>query len=83
MSLLIQDERMARKARGGSREGSGRPKSERNDVAVKIDRAVASKAKAVAQHLGMSVAEVLSEVARRPIDQMYARMLRELESQDD
>ena len=61
----------------------GRPKtSERTDVAVKIDRAVAAKAKAIATHRGTSVAEVLSELARPAIDKAYAAMLRELEASD-
>ncbi|MGP0067722.1 MAG: hypothetical protein ACLQGP_29520 [Isosphaeraceae bacterium] len=58
----------------------GRPKSsERTDVAVKIDRAVAAKAKAIATHRGTSVAEVLTDLARPAVDGAYVAMLRELE----
>ncbi len=59
-----------------------RPKgkrSERDDVAVKLDRAVVGKAKAVATHLGISVAECLSDLAKGPVDKAYAQMLRDLE----
>lgn len=74
---------MAKKKHGGPREGAGRPKTGRYDVAVKVDRAVASKAKAVAQHLGVPVAEVMTDAARANIDRMYAKMLRELDSSQD
>lgn len=80
MSVLVHGGPMAKKKHGGPRQGAGRPKSERNDVAVKIDRAVASKAKAVAQHLGVSVAEVITDAARVPVDRLYAKMLRDLEN---
>ena len=61
----------------------GRPKgkrTERDDVAVKMDRAVVGKAKMIATHRGISVAELLSDAARPVIDKAYAQMLRELEA---
>ena len=59
----------------------GRPKrSERDDVTVKLDRTIVGKAKLVATHKGVSVAELLSEVVRGPLDKAYAAMLRELEA---
>lgn len=79
MSLLVQGDPVAKKKHGGPREGAGRPKTGRNDVAVKVDRAVASKARAVAQHLGVPLGEVMTDAARASIDRMYAKMLRELE----
>lgn len=54
-------------------------RSERDDVAVKIDRTIVGKARLIATHKGTSTAEVLSEMLRGPVDQAYARMLRELE----
>ena len=58
----------------------GRPKkSERDDVAVKIDRVIVGKAKLVATHRGVPVAELLSELVRGPLDKAYAQMLRDLE----
>jgi hypothetical protein len=79
LSLLVQDDPVAKKKHGGPRDGSGRPKTGRNDVAVKVDRAVASKAKAVAQHLGVPLGEIMTDAARATVDRMYAKMLRELE----
>jgi hypothetical protein len=55
-------------------------KSERDDVAVKVDRAVVGKAKMIATHRGISVAELLSDAARPVIDKAYAQMLRELDA---
>lgn len=58
----------------------GRPQSERNDQSVKVDRSVVGKAKAVATHRGITVAELISEMLRAPIDKAYAQMLRELDA---
>jgi hypothetical protein len=55
-------------------------KSERDDVAVKVDRAIVGKAKMIATHRGISVAELLSDAAKPIIDKAYAQMLRELEA---
>jgi hypothetical protein len=55
-------------------------KSERDDVAVKVDRAIVGKAKMIATHRGISVAELLSDAAKPVIDKAYAQMLRELEA---
>jgi hypothetical protein len=60
----------------------GRPKrSERDDVTVKLDRALVAKAKLIAAHRGSNVAELLSELLRAPIDRAYAQMVRELEAE--
>jgi hypothetical protein len=52
---------------------------ERDDVTVKLDRTLVGKAKLVATHRGVPVAELLSELARAPLDRAYAQMLRDLE----
>ena len=58
----------------------GRPKlSERNDVTVKLDRALVSKAKIVAGHQGIPVAELLTDLLGPPLDRAYLQMVRELE----
>jgi hypothetical protein len=59
---------------------AGRPKSGRNDVSVKVDRALVGKARLIATHRGISVAELLSEMLQTPLDKAYAQMLRDLES---
>jgi hypothetical protein len=58
----------------------GRPKrSERDDVTVKVDRTLIGKAKLIATHQGVPVAELLTELLRVPVDRAYAQMLRDLE----
>jgi hypothetical protein len=59
----------------------GRPKtSERDDVTVKIDRALVGMAKLIATRQGTTVAELLSEMLKAPLDRAYGQMLRELEA---
>ena len=61
-------------------KAKGRPKrSGRDDVSVKINRALIGKAKLLAAHRSISVAELLSEILAAPLDRAYAQMLRELE----
>jgi hypothetical protein len=55
-------------------------KSVRDDVAVKVDRTIVGKARLIATHRGISVAELLSEILGTPIDKAYAQMLRELDA---
>jgi hypothetical protein len=58
----------------------GRPKvSDRDDVTIKIDRPLASMIKAIANRRGVGSAEVLSDLARTPVEKAYRQMLRELE----
>ncbi len=66
-------------AHGGTRPGAGRPKSSvRDDASVKVDRAIVGRAKLIATHRGVALAELLSESLRAPIDKAYGQMLREL-----
>jgi len=59
----------------------GRPKrSEREDVTVKIDRKLVGKAKLIATHQGVSVAELLSDLLDVPLDRAYGQMLRDIEA---
>lgn len=72
MSATVEREKVARP--------KGRPKqSERQDQTVKLDRTLVGKAKLIATHKGTSVAELLSEMLREPVDRAYAKMLRELD----
>lgn len=58
----------------------GRPKTtDRIDVPVKVGKPVVLKAKAIADHRGIAVAELLTGILQKPIDQAYMEMLRELE----
>ena len=59
----------------------GRPKrSEREDVSVKVDQRIVGKAKLIARHRGVPLAELLSDLLESPVDRAYLQMLRELES---
>lgn len=59
----------------------GRPKrSERDDVVVRLDRAIVAKARLLAAHRGVSVAEVLSDLVKAPVDRAYLAMVQELGS---
>jgi hypothetical protein len=53
--------------------------SGRDDVAVKVDRVIVNKARMVAAHRGISVAEILSEILRGPVDKAYVQMIRALD----
>lgn len=62
----------------------GRPKrSERDDVTTKIDRNLVGKAHVIARERGITVAELLSELLRGPIDKAYAAVVRSLDKQED
>jgi hypothetical protein len=59
----------------------GRPKrSERDDVPVKVDRAIVNKAKMIATARGLSLAEYVSELLRGPVDRDFAKEMRRLET---
>jgi len=63
----------------------GRPKgkrTERDDVSVKLDRAVASKAKILAGDRGITLAELLTEMLSPLVDRSYLQLMRKLDSAD-
>ena len=63
-----------------AKRGRGRPKqSERDDVSVKIDRTLVGKARLVATHRGVTMAELLSDIIKGPLDRYYVQMIRELD----
>jgi hypothetical protein len=57
----------------------GRPKTDADNVTVKIDRALGMKAKLIASHRGLAAADLLNELLQVPVDRAYAQMLRELD----
>jgi hypothetical protein len=64
----------------------GRPKgkrTERDDVSVKLDRAVASKAKILAGDRGITLAELLTEMLGPLIDKAYLQLMRKLDSAEE
>jgi hypothetical protein len=58
----------------------GRPKTDRDDTTVRLDRALASKARAISLHRGIPVGQYLSELLDQPINAGYLAMLRELDA---
>jgi hypothetical protein len=62
-------------------KGKQGKRSDRDDVAVKLDRAIVGKARMIATHQGISVAELLSDILKVPVDRAYAHMLRELDGE--
>ena len=61
----------------------GRPESDRNDVAVRIDRALAMKGRSVAKDRGITLAEYFSEMIRPHVNKDYLAMLRKLDVDGD
>ena len=60
----------------------GRPRtSERDDVTVRLDRAIVAKAKVIAARRDVSLAELLSEMVRETVDQSYDKMVEEMSSE--
>jgi hypothetical protein len=59
----------------------GRPKTERDDVSVKLDRGVVSRAKLVAAARGLTLAEYLSELTRGPVDRDFAKEMQRVQAE--
>jgi hypothetical protein len=61
-------------------KAKGRPKrSERDDVTTKIDRYLVGKAHLIAKDRGISLAELLSEMLRAPVEKAYAQLVRSMD----
>lgn len=58
----------------------GRPKGDRDDVTVKIDRKLATRAKVLAGHRGISSAELISTLLQGPLDKAYRQMTKEMDA---
>lgn len=65
------------------KRGRGRPSTGREDVSVKVNKDIASMAKALATMRGESVAVVLSEILRKPITKAYAAMVAKADEEDE
>ena len=72
MKAMVVERRTMAKTRG-------RPRGDRDDVPVKLDRKLASMAKATATARGVTVGEYLSALTTTPINRDYAKMLRDVE----
>jgi hypothetical protein len=51
-------------------------------IAAKVDRALVNKAKLIAAHRGVSVAELLTDLIQEPLDQSYSQMFQELDGHE-
>jgi hypothetical protein len=74
-AMVAEPQKMAKR--------KGRPKGERDDAPVKLDRKLVGMAKAIATARGVLVAEYLSTLTTGPIHRDYAKMLREVEAKGE
>lgn len=71
---LPEATRMAKSSgRGGSRPGAGRPKTDRDDMSVKMDRAIVARARFVAELRGITLAEYLTEAVRPIVEKDFEK----------
>lgn len=54
-------------------------KGKRDDIAVKVDRTLADKAKLVASRRRITMAQYLSDLIRNPVERDFTKTVRELE----
>lgn len=57
---------------------AGRPKGERDDVPVKLDRALVDRARVIAAYRRTTLADLLSTLLKGPIDKAHSQMASEL-----
>jgi hypothetical protein len=58
-------------------------KPRRDDVAVKIDRTLADKARFAASRRGITLAEYLTGLLRQSVERDFAKALREMEGTEE
>jgi hypothetical protein len=56
----------------------GRPRGDRDDAPVKIDRRLLDQARMIAAHRRVSIAELLSTMLKSPIERAHAQMVKDL-----
>jgi hypothetical protein len=61
-------------------KGRGRPKTDRDDVTVKLDRTIATRAKMVAASRSVTLAEYLSELTRSAVDRDFAKEMKRVQA---
>jgi hypothetical protein len=59
----------------------GRPKTERDDVTVKLDRSIVSRAKIIAAARGLTLAEYLSDLTRGLVDRDFAKEMKRVQEE--
>jgi hypothetical protein len=60
-------------------KSAGRPKSDRDDITIRVSRPLASKLKALANDKGVTVGEIADELFTAPLARAYAQLLRKLD----
>ena len=68
MSMVLEQRRMAPKRAG----------KKRDDVAVKVDRTLADKAKLIASRRGITMAEYLTDLIRGPIERDFVKTIKDM-----
>ena len=53
------------------------PKTDRDDVTVKVDRLIVSRLKQVASYRGVTLAELISDLLRAPTNKVWNEMVKE------
>jgi hypothetical protein len=78
MTALIAPERdMATRRQRAKPEQE--PKPRRDDMAVKVERILAEKAKTIATRRGVTMAEYLSDLIRTAVERDFTKVVREME----
>ena len=77
MVSVTEGRPVAREKQSVERPGRGRPKTHRDDISVKMDRALAAKAQYLARLKGITLAEFISETLRAPVERDFAKASRE------
>lgn len=55
----------------------------RDDVTTRIDRVLASRAKAVANHRGVTIGELLSELLEKPVNRAFLDVLKKIKEETE
>jgi hypothetical protein len=71
---------MAAVAEMATKRPVGRPKtSDRDDVTIRVNRAIAHKARVIAAQRQITIAELITEILQQPIDRAFASVVREID----
>jgi hypothetical protein len=77
MVVNTEESPMDRIQHNGVRPGRGRPKTNRDNISVKMDRTLAAKAQCLARLKGITLAEFISESVRSKVERDFTKACRE------
>jgi hypothetical protein len=63
-----------------SKKAQGRPRGDRDDVTVKVDRSLVARAKVIAARREVSLAKLLSDWLEGPLESAWDEMVREMDA---